>query len=67
MITFGAYGAVALASQPHMGQNGTGFARGEGRGQGMGMRDGSGQGERGQNRGGHFVDANNDGICDNMQ
>lgn len=69
VIAFGAYGAVAFASQPHMGQDGTGYGRGEGRGQGLGMRDGGGQGEgqRGQNRGGHFVDENNDGICDKMQ
>ncbi|MDD5396442.1 MAG: hypothetical protein PHW24_00085 [Candidatus Moranbacteria bacterium] len=32
-------------------------------GQGRGMMNG----ERGQNRGGNFIDANNDGICDRMQ
>ena len=34
-----------------------------GRGQGAGMH----SGQRGQNRGGNFVDANKDGICDRMQ
>ncbi|KKR19877.1 MAG: hypothetical protein UT50_C0027G0004 [Candidatus Moranbacteria bacterium GW2011_GWA2_39_41] len=36
---------------------------GQGGGQGRGMMNG----QRGQNRGGNFVDANKDGICDHMQ
>jgi len=36
---------------------------GQGNGQGKGMH----AGQRGQNRGGNFVDANKDGICDRMQ
>ena len=40
-----------------------GLGQGGGRGQGM---MGSGQGQRGQNRGGNFVDANGDGKCDRI-
>lgn len=36
---------------------------GQGGGQGKGIH----AGQRGQNRGGNFVDANKDGICDRMQ
>lgn len=39
---------------------GLGSDRGEGRGQGQGMH-------RGEGKGGKFVDANGDGICDRMQ
>ncbi len=41
-----------------------GLGQGAGRGQGMKA---SNQGQRGQNRGGNFVDANGDGACDNMR
>jgi len=43
---------------------------GLGQGNGNGMMGGrvvGNSGQRGQNRGGNFVDANNDGICDHMQ
>lgn len=38
-----------------------------GMGQGRGMGGSRGAANRGQNRGGNFVDANGDGICDLMQ
>ncbi|EKD58347.1 MAG: hypothetical protein ACD_56C00146G0006 [uncultured bacterium] len=38
-----------------------------GLGQGGGRGQGSMGGQRGQNRGGNFVDANNDGICDHLR
>jgi hypothetical protein len=34
---------------------------------GLGQGNGMGRGERGQNRGGNFVDKNNDGVCDRGQ
>ena len=43
-----------------------GLGQGGGRGMMSGRAAGN-QGQRGQNRGGNFVDANNDGICDHMQ
>ena len=33
----------------------------------LGLGQGKGNGQRGQNRGGNFVDANGDGKCDRMQ
>jgi len=65
-------GAVALATSAYAYQgvpmrNGAGqrinAERGAGLEQGRGMMNGN----RGQNRGGNFVDANGDGICDHMQ
>jgi hypothetical protein len=34
---------------------------------GLGQGKGAGNGQRGQNRGGNFVDLNGDGVCDRMQ
>jgi len=42
---------------------GNGQGRGDGQGKGMGRHNSD---SRGQNKGGHFVDANDDGVCDNM-
>jgi hypothetical protein len=58
------------------GENQTAMARGAGKGQGQGMHAGQGRGKgvaagkgqaRGKGQGPAFVDANNDGICDNLQ
>jgi hypothetical protein len=62
------------------GENQTAMARGAGKGQGQGMHAGNGRAQgrgkgvaagkgqaRGKGQGPAFVDANNDGICDNLQ
>jgi hypothetical protein len=43
---------------------GHGYGKGQGRGNGVGRGNGD---YRGQNRGGHFVDSNSDGVCDRME
>jgi len=70
-----ALGIVALATSAYAYQGnptkvGPGYAQTQ-NGVGQGLHNGQGRGmigqERGQNRGGNFVDANKDGICDHMQ
>lgn len=71
-----ALGTVALASATYAygpaNKLGSGYNAQHQQGAGWGARDGQGRGmmsggQRGQNRGGNFIDANNDGICDRMQ
>lgn len=56
-----AYTMSAYAYQGNPARNGAGYGLHNGQGRGM-----MGQ-ERGQNRGGNFVDKNGDGICDHLQ
>ena len=66
------YGIGSYAAQAATSRNGAGAQVRQGAGDGQcngGSQGGCGMrsGERGQNKGGNFVDANNDGICDHMQ
>lgn len=62
------FASGAFASAGNRGQFGQNYsperhAQMMGNGQGRGMMNG----QRGQNRGGNFIDKNGDGICDHMQ